>query len=324
MPITPITDLEIFARVAAAGNMSAAGREMGLSPAVVSKRLSHMEDRLGARLFQRTTRQLKLTETGEGFYNRVVRILREIEEAEAYVSQVSETVGGTLRITAPIGFSRKHIAPYLPGFMRQYPDLSVEISLRDEIVDIVGESFDVAIRIAELDDSSLVARKLAPCRRVICAAPDYLERHGEPETLAGLAGHHCLSLGYQQSWRLTGPNGNATVKVAPKLRSSSEDVLHEAQLSGMGIALRSTWAISDDLKTGRLRVVLPDYRETSGVAIYAVYPCRQFVPAKLKLFIDFLAQQYTPTPYWDRGLDLNRQREVAACASASAPMRVAK
>ena len=321
MPITPITDLEIFARVAAAGNMSAAGREMGLSPAVVSKRLSHMEERLGARLFQRTTRQLKLTETGEGFYGRVVRILREIEEAEAYVSEVSESVGGTLRITAPIGFARRHIGPFLPSFMRQYPDLSVEIALRDEIVDIVGESFDVAIRIAELDDSSLVARKLAPCRRVICATPDYISRYGEPQTLADIANHNCLSLGYQHNWRLTGPKGPVTAKVSPKLRSTSEDVLHEAHLSGMGIALRSTWAVSEELKSGRLRVVLPEYREASGVAIYAVYPCRQFVPAKLKLFIDFLAQQYSPTPYWDRGLDLTRTRETVCVA---APMRVAK
>jgi DNA-binding transcriptional LysR family regulator len=300
--MTPITDLEIFARVAAAGNMSAAGREMGLSPAVVSKRLSHMEERLGARLFQRTTRQLKLTETGEGFYARVVRILKEIDEAEAFVSQVSGKVGGTLRITAPIVFSRKHIAPFLPDFMREYPDLSVEMVLRDDIVDIVGESVDVAIRIAELDDSSLVARKLAPCRRVICAAPEYLSRHGEPKTLAELANHQCLSLGYQHSWRVAGPEGPTTIKIAPKLRCNSGDVLHEAQLSGMGIAMRSTCEVSEELKNGRLKIVLPQFREPPGVAIYAVYPCRQYVPAKLKLFVDFLAQKYGPTPYWDQGV----------------------
>lgn len=321
MPMTPITDLEIFARVAAAGNMSAAGREMGLSPAVVSKRLSHMEDRLGARLFQRTTRQLKLTEMGEGFYTRVVQILREIDEAEAYVSELSEKVAGILRLTAPIGFSRKHIAPFLPDFMRQYPDLSIEIILRDDIVDIVGESIDLAIRIAELDDSSLVARKLAPCRRVICAAPEYLQRHGTPKTLAELSQHSCLSSTYQHVWRLTGPDGTTAIRIAPRLRSNSGDVLHEAQLGGMGIAMRSTWAISDDLRSGRLKVVLPEYRETSGVAIYAVYPCRQYVPPKLKLFVDFLAQQYGPTPYWDRGLKLDRDRNAHV---AGAIFRAAK
>ncbi len=277
---------------------------MGLSPAVVSKRLSHMEERLGARLFQRTTRQLKLTEMGEGFYTRVIRILREIEEAEAFVSELSAKVSGTLRITAPIAFSRKHIAPYLPGFMRQYPDLSIEIILRDEIVDIVGESIDIAIRIAELDDSSLVARKLAPCRRVICAAPEYLERFGTPKTLSDLNHHNCLSLGFQHVWRVTGPDGPAAIKIAPKLRSNSSDVLHEAQLSGMGIAMRSTWAVSEELRSGRLKVVLPQFRESPGVAIFAVYPCRQFVPAKLKLFLEFVAQQYGQAPYWDRDLDL--------------------
>jgi DNA-binding transcriptional LysR family regulator len=320
VPITPITDLEIFARVAAAGNMSAAGREMGLSPAVVSKRLSHMEERLGARLFQRTTRQLKLTETGEGFYKRVVGILRDIDEAEAFVSQVSGRVAGMLRITAPIGFARRHIGPFLPPFMRQYPDLSVEVALRDDIVDIVGESFDIAIRIAELDDSSLVARKLAPCRRVICATPDYIERNGEPKTLGELSKHSCLSLGYQHVWRVVGPEGPATMKIAPKLRCSSGDVLHEAHMSGMGIAMRSTWAISEELKSGRLKLVLPQYREAPGVAIYAVYPCRQFVPAKLKLFIDYLAQQFGPTPYWDRGLDLDGDRRHIVAID---PMRAA-
>ncbi len=301
--MTPITDLEIFARVAAAGNMSAAGREMGLSPAVVSKRLSHMEDRLGARLFQRTTRQLKLTEMGEGFYTRVVQILKDIDEAEAYVSQLSEKVGGVLRITAPIGFARMHIGPFLPEFMKRYKDLSVEVLLRDDIVDIVGESIDLAIRVAELDDSSLVARKLAPCRRVICASPDYIQRYGAPKTLAELSDHSCLSLGFQHVWRLIGPEGPVAIKVAPKLRSSSDEVVHEAQLAGLGIAVRSTWAVGDELRSGRLKIVLPEYHETAGVAVYAVYPCRQYVPPKLKLFVDFLAQQYSPTPYWDRGLE---------------------
>ncbi len=315
MPLTPITDLEIFARVAAAGNMSAAGREMGLSPAVVSKRISHMEERLGARLFQRTTRQLKLTETGEGFYERVVKILKAIEEAESFVSQLSMKARGTLRITAPIGFSRKHIAPVLATFMHKHPDLLIEMALSDDIIDIVGEGIDLAIRVAELDDSSLVARKLAPCRRVICATPDYLERHGTPRSLADLGKHNCLALGYQNVWRLSGPDGATTVKISSNLRVNSGDVLHEAQLSGLGIAMRSTWAISEDLKNGRLRVILPEYRESPGVAVYAVYPSRQFLPAKLKLFVDFLAHQFGPMPYWDHDLDLNpSERPVPAKA----------
>jgi DNA-binding transcriptional LysR family regulator len=263
-----------------------------------------MEERLGVRLFQRTTRQLKLTETGEGFYERVVEILRDIDDAEAFVSHMNAKASGTLRITAPTVFSRMHIAPYLASFMMQHPDLTIEMHLSDEIIDIVGEGMDLAIRVAELNDSSLVARKLAPCRRMVCATPDYLDRHGCPQTPADLAKHSCLSLNYQQVWRLSGPNGVETVRISSKVRSNSGDVLHETQLSGLGLAMRSSWAISSDLKAGRLKVVLPEYHETSGVAVYAVYPCRQFVPAKLKLFVDFLAQQFGPVPYWDRDLDL--------------------
>jgi DNA-binding transcriptional LysR family regulator len=199
-----------------------------------------------------------------------------------------------------------HIAPHLAGFMRQHPDLNIELQLTDAIVDIVGEGMDLAIRVAELDDSSLVARKLAPCRNVICGAPQYFDQHGRPKTIAELAKHNCLTNGHNQMWRLDGPDGASTVKVSSNLRSNSSDVVHEAVLSGLGLALRSTWEIGDDLKAGRLEVVLPDYRESSGVAIFAVYPCRQFVPAKLKFFVDFLAQQYGPTPYWDKGLDLSR------------------
>lgn len=311
MPLNPITDLEIFARVAAAGNMSAAGRDMGLSPAVVSKRISHMEDRLGARLFQRTTRQLKLTETGQGFYDRIVGILRDINDAEAFVSELNAKASGTLRITAPPGFSRRHIAPHLAGFLQHHPDLNLELHLSDSIVDIVAEGIDLAVRVAELDDSSLVARKLAPCHRVICASPDYLARHGTPQTLADLAKHNCLAVGFNPVWRLHGPEGQVTVKVLGNLRSNSSDVIHEALLSGLGIGMRSTWNVAEDLKSGRLRIALPEYHESARLGVYAVYPCRQYVPAKLRVFVDFLAQLYGPEPYWDAGLNIRRWSESA-------------
>jgi DNA-binding transcriptional LysR family regulator len=284
--------------------MSAAGRDMGLSPAVVSKRISHMEERLGARLFQRTTRQLKLTETGKGFYERIVTILNDIEEAEAFVSQLNAKASGTLRVTAPTGFCRRHMAPYLASFLQQHPELNLELHLSDSIVDIVGEGIDLAIRIAELDDSSLVARRLAPCHRVICATPDYLDRHGMPQTLNDLSRHNCLTVGFHSVWRLEGPEGQVSLRVSGNLRSNASDVVHEALLSGLGIGLRSTWDVSDDLKSGRLRIALPDYHEGARLGVYAVYPCRQFVPAKLRVFVDFLAQLYGPEPYWDRGLNV--------------------
>ena len=285
---------------------------MGLSPAVVSKRISHMEERLGARLFQRTTRQLKLTETGKGFYERIVGILSDIDEAEAFVSQLNAKASGTLRVTAPIGFCRRHMAPYLAKFLQHHPELNLELHLTDTVVDIVGEGIDLAIRVAELDDSSLVARRLAPCHRVICATQEYLDRFGIPQTLDDLGSHNCLSVGFQPVWRLEGPEGQVALKVSGNLRSNSSDVIHEALLSGLGIGLRSTWDVSDDLKSGRLRVVLPDYHEGPRLAVYAVYPCRQYVPAKLRVFVDFLSQLYGPEPYWDRGLNIGRWSQAPA------------
>ncbi|MEJ2124047.1 MAG: LysR family transcriptional regulator [Alphaproteobacteria bacterium] len=303
MSLTPITDLEIFVRVADAGNMSAAGREMGLSPAVVSKRISHMEERLGVRLFQRTTRQLKLTETGTGFYDRVVNILSDIADAEAFVSQLNDKVAGTLRVTAPAGFARMHVTPHLAAFMRQYPGLTIDMHLTDSIVDIVGEGIDVAIRIAELNDSSLVARKLAPSHRVICASPSYLEWHGVPRTYMDLSKHNCLAPSYYQTWHLKGPEGVVSVKTSGNLRTDSGDVIREAVLAGLGIGLCPTWSVADDLRNGRLQVLLPEYSDASGIAIHAVYPCRQFVPAKLRSFVDFLAQRFGTEPYWEKAFN---------------------
>ncbi len=300
----PMDDLEIFARVVTAGNMSAAGREMGLSPAVVSKRVSHLEQRLGTRLFQRTTRQLTLTEVGQGFYDRVVNILASIEEAEAFVTRRNMLPRGTLKITAPTAFGRLHIAPFLGEFMDQYPDIVMHLDLSDSFVDIVGAGFDAAIRIAELEDSSLVARKLAPCHRVICATPGYLEKHGEPETLADLAKHNCLAPAAQEMWRLQGPEGPVTLRVAGNIRTNSTEVVRESVMAGLGIALRSTFDVGAELKSGQLQVVLPDYHESARVAVYAVYPCRHYVPAKLRVFVDFLATKFGPHPYWDQGLKL--------------------
>lgn len=304
--MTPVSDLEIFARVVTAGNMSAAGREMGLSPAVVSKRISHLEDRLGARLFQRTTRQLTLTESGQGFYDRIVNILAGIEEAESYVARRNATPRGTLKITAPTAFGRMHVAPYLGSFIEQFPEINLDLDLSDSFADIVGSGFDVAIRIAELEDSSLVAKKLAPSHRVICAAPSYLERCGEPKSLDELTGHNCLAAAAQDVWRLEGPEGPASARANGNIRTNSTEVVREAVLAGMGISLRSTWDIGPELKSGRLQIVLPDYHESPRVAVYAVYPCRQYVPAKLRVFVDFLADRFGPEPYWDKGLDLPR------------------
>lgn len=314
--MTAISDLDIFARVARTGNMSAAGREMGLSPAVVSKRISQLEERLGARLFQRTTRHLTLTETGAGYFKRVVDILSLCEEAEDFVSRRNTKPRGLLKVTMPTAFSRLHIAPFMGDFLARYPDIELDVHVADGFVDLIREGFDLAIRIGELEDSSLVARKIANDSRVLCAAPVYIEMHGSPATLADLAMHNCLSTDVQDVWRLDGPEGAAQVRPHGSVRSNSGEFVREAVLAGLGIGLLSTWDIASQLKSGALRVVLPQYRGGSSVAVHAVYPSREFMPAKVNVLIEFLADLYAPEPYWDKGLNLTKMSRIPAKAPA--------
>lgn len=298
--VTAISDLDIFARVARTGNMSAAGREMGLSPAVVSKRISLLEERLGARLFQRTTRQLTLTETGEGYFKRVVDILSLVEEAEDYVSRRNTKPRGTLKVSVPTSFCRFHIAPHLPAFLARFPDIELDVHLSDHFVDIIREGFDVAIRIGELEDSSLVARKLAAENRVICASPLYLERAGTPNTIGDLEAHNCLLAGAQDVWRLEAGGEEHDVRVKGNIRSNSADFTRTALLQGLGLALRAVWDVGAEIERGDLRVVLPEFTGTSKNAIYAVYSCREFMPSKVNAFIEFLSEVYANDTQWQR------------------------
>ena len=301
--MTNLGDLEIFSRVIAMGSMSAAGRALGLSPAVVSKRVKRLEERLGTRLFQRTTRQISLTEAGQGFYERVVSILSSIEEAESWVSSGAGQVRGTLRVSAPTSFGRMHVAPHLKRFLDANPLVTVELVLSDAFVDVVGEGFDLAIRIADLQDSSLVAKRLARNHRVLCATPGYLAEHGTPADIAALS-RHTLIAHNADHWRLDGPEGPVTVRVTGQLRTNSSEVVREALLAGVGIALRSTWDVGPELKSGALQRVLPAYAVGSRVAVYAVYPSRRHMEQKVRAFVDYLGELYGATPYWDAGLAL--------------------
>lgn len=314
--MTAISDLEIFARVARAGNMSAAGREMGLSPAVVSKRISLLEDRLGARLFQRTTRQLTLTETGEGYFKRVVDILSLVEEAEDFVSRRNTKPRGILKVTVPTSFARRHITPHLETFLVRYPDIELEMNLTDQFVDIIRDGFDLAIRIGELQDSSLVARKLASDTRVLCAAPGYLDKATPIKTLADLELHNCLGAGPQDAWRIAGPGGEHQVHVTSNLRTNSADFVREAMLSGLGVGLRATWDVGQELKSGELVRVLPEYRGACDSAIHAVYPSRDFMPAKVNVFIEYLAEIYGTHPTWTQDGGMSRSNVAGSPKSA--------
>ncbi|PZO02845.1 MAG: LysR family transcriptional regulator [Hyphomicrobiales bacterium] len=296
-------DLDVFAHVVTSKSMSAAGRQLNLSPAVISKRIRRLEERLGVRLLQRTTRQLSLTEAGQGFYERVVSILSSIEDAEAWVASGAGQARGTLRVSAPTSFGRLHIAPHLKPFFDARPLVTVDLVLGDAFIDIVGEGFDLAIRIADLRDSSLVAKRLAPNHRVLCAAPGYLAGAGTPTTIEELS-RHTLIAHNADHWRLDGPDGPVTVRVNGPLRTNSSEVVREALLAGLGIALRSTWDVGPELKSGALQRVLPGYSVGKRVAVHAVYPSRRHMEQKVRAFVDYLGELYGQTPYWDAGLGL--------------------
>jgi DNA-binding transcriptional LysR family regulator len=296
-------DLDVFARVVTGGSMSAAAREINVSPAVISKRIRRLEERLGVRLIQRTTRQLALTQAGQGFYERVVSILSSIEEAEGFVASGAAQARGMLKVSAPTSFGRLHIAPHLKPFLDSNPLVNVDLILSDSFVDLVAEGFDLAIRIGELADSSLVARRLAPNHRLLCATPEYVASRGAPAALADLD-RHALLAHNADHWRLEGASGPQSVRLHGPLRTNSSEVVREALISGLGIALRSTWDVGPELKKGRLVRVLPEWGGSKRVAIHAVYPSRRHLEQKVRVFVEYLAALYGSTPYWDEGLAL--------------------
>jgi len=295
-------EMSIFSKVVGAGSLSAAAKELGMSTAVVSRRLAALESRLGVRLINRTTRSLHLTDEGARYYDACSRLLAEIEEADAEVSAGRAEPRGALRVALPAAFGHLHVAPLVPRFAARYPNVQVALSLSDRNVNVIEEGFDLAIRIADLADSSLAARKLAPNRRVVCASPDYLKRNGTPRTPQELTGHNCLTTNdFTMTWDYKDPDGEAgTVRVAGRYACDNWEVLREWAMAGLGIALKSTWDVRQQLEDGSLVPLFPGYTFASDVAIYAVYPHRRFLPAKTRAFIEFLADSFGPEPYWDR------------------------
>jgi DNA-binding transcriptional LysR family regulator len=300
MPDT-LQEMSIFSKVVAAGSLSAAARDLGISPALVSRRLAALEARLGVRLVNRTTRTLNLTVEGGRYYEACTRVLAEIAEADAEVSVGRVEPQGALKVALPASFGHQHVAPLVPQFAARYPKVQLALSLSDRSVNVMDEGFDVAVCIAQLGDSSLAARRLAPNRRVVCASPAYLRAHGTPRTPHELAGHNCLlSVDFASSWEYKEPDGRAAaVRVSGRYACDNWEVLREWALSGLGVALKSTWDVYRQLADGSLVALLPGYAFDSDVAIYAVYPHRRFLPAKTRVFIEFLAQSFGPEPYWD-------------------------
>ena len=295
----------VFSKVVQGGSLSAAARELGISPAVVSRTLAAMEARLGVRLINRTTRSLHLTDEGASYYETCSRILAEIEEADAAVTSRRVEPRGVLKVALPASFGHTHITPLIPRFVERYPKIELALSLSDRAFNLIDEGFDLAIRIAELKDSSLAARKLAPNRRVVCASPAYLRRHAEPKTPQDLTQHNCLVASWEQGFAMTWEYKNAvgkrgSVRVTGRYACDNWEVLREWAVAGMGVALKSTWDVRKQLEDGSLVSLLAGYDFGTDVGIYAVYPHRRFLPAKTRVFIDFLAESFGPEPYWDQ------------------------
>jgi len=305
-----LTGLEVFAKVAAAGSLSAAARALGMSQTMVTKHIAALEARLGAKLFHRTTRRLSITEAGRSYLESSERILAEIEAADAAVAADRVEPRGMLRINAPVSFGTRQIAPLLAEFAARYPRTSVELGLNDRLVDLAEEGWDLAIRIGNLSDSSLIARRIAPCRIVVCAAPSYLEARGIPPTVSSLSAHNCL--GYTLSQRTPvdrwtfGARGEVSVRVSGNLRANNGDALLAGALAGQGIIHQPSFIVADDLRAGRLVALTLDHPNVELGGIYAVYLPDRHPPAKVRAFIDFIAVRFAPDPPWDRDLAGNR------------------
>ena len=295
-----IGDLNLFLRVLDSGSISAAARALNVSVAVASQRLKRLERDLGVRLLHRTTRQLSVTPEGASLAEHGRVLADEIETLTASLRQAGTSVAGTLRVTTASMFGQQYISPLIPEFLALHPNVKLSVDLNDETLDLVRSGFDLAIRIGELDDSSLVARKLAINRRVLCAAPKYLRQHGVPKTPADLEQHECLILvgrqGRRDVWRLTDRRkGEVAVRINGRIESNQGELLRDAAVGGLGISMHSTWHVCEDLRAGRLEVVLPNY-PIADTGIYAVTPQRRLVPPRVQAFIEFLASRFHKTP----------------------------
>jgi DNA-binding transcriptional LysR family regulator len=297
-----LIDVALFVRVCATRNLSAAGREFGLSPAASSARMAQLERQLGARLLHRTTRQIALTQDGERFLERAVPLLEAADQAESSVGGAGQHPQGLLRVAASVSFGRLHLMPALPALLEQYPGIRLDLRLSDRMIDLATHGIDVAIRIGPLRDSALVARTLAPSRLWLCASPAYLEQYGTPRRPEDLAQHQCLVLEGTNPWRFKDGAQVVSVRVGGRMQSDNGEALRDAAMAGLGIALQATWATYQQLKSGALVRVLADFPVAQDPVVSAQYLNRNFLPPKTQAFIDFCAERFGPAPYWDEGL----------------------
>lgn len=290
-------DYALFASVVDAGSLSAAARALGMSPAMVSKRLARLEAKLGVKLAHRTTRALTLTQNGAAFHAEIVDILAQLRAAEARLIGARDVPAGRLKVTAPTSFGRLHVAPHLDGFLRRYPEVQLEIELSDGFADIVAERVDVAIRITAAPDPRLVAQRLATSQRILCASPAYLAASGEPRSVAELSGHQLLAADGQLPWLVTSGGRRLTIQGVSHVRTNSSEIVRELALGGVGIALRSLWDVAKMLEDGRLVRVLPEVDGSDDVAIYAMHAPAPALTAAGSRFVDHMREALAQ-PAW--------------------------
>ena len=299
-----LKQIETFTAVATKGSLTAAARAEGVAPAVIGRRVDSLEERLGVKLLLRTTRRITLTHEGSAFLEDCQRLLADLANAEASVSAGGVKASGHLRVTAPAGFGRRHVAPLVPRFLAQHPDVSVSLNLSDRVVDIVNEGFDCAVRVGDLGDSSLISVRLADNRRLCVASPTYLQRAGVPQSPSDLSRHECLTLSSEASqtrgWAFVIDGQLTHLRPSGRVDCSDGQVLHDWCLAGLGVAWRSTWEVEDEVRDGRLQAVLQDFAAPPN-GIYAVFPQRKHLPLRVRLWIDFIKHSFGDPAYWHAG-----------------------
>ena len=289
-----LNSLRAFVKVVEAASFSEAGRRLRLSRSAVSKYVAELEEELGVQLLSRTTRRVTPTENGQAYFERALTILADLDAADHAVSQSQATPRGLLRVNAPMSFGTMQLGPAVAGFMKRYPELQIQLALSDEQVDPVQEGLDVTLRIAELESSSLIARRLMPIERVVCASPKYLRQHGTPKHPRELRNHVCLTYGYLSTgnqWKLTGRDGDHFISPRWTLCANNAEVLRDAAIAGCGIALLPDFIAGAALKSDKLRPFLADYA-APPLALYAVYPPTRHLAVKVRLFIDYLVETF--------------------------------
>jgi DNA-binding transcriptional LysR family regulator len=289
-----LASMKVFVAVVDAGSFAAAADRLDMSRAMASKHVINLEDHLGTRLLNRTTRRLSATEAGSAYYERAVQIISDVMEAEQVAGHLSAVPRGTLKITMPLTFGQHRLGPVIAGYVSRYPEVRLDISLSDRKLDLVEEGFDLAIRVGSLPESGLIARKLGGDHSIVCASPAYLKKHGTPKTPEALAGHSCLVYTYTNSgdeWRLKSKNREVSIRVDGSITADNGDMLRLAALNGAGLIFQPLFIVSEDLQAGRLVRVLPDFASTE-LGIYAIYPSRKHLSAKVRTFVDFLVDRF--------------------------------